>query len=109
MRRDPDGTDPQPVGTLSSRWFFFGADKTYLYGFCDNALGRVRRVDGQEQFLAQTGQSRHTASGHILGVWNGQFVTVYWGDSSRSLQVNLLSREGVETPVAVLELSLIHI
>ena len=103
MRRDPDGTDPQPVGTLSSYWFFFGADETYLYGFCDNALGRVRRADGQEQFLAQAGQSRYMACGHILGVWNGQFVTVYWGDSSRSLQVNLLSREGVETPVAVLE------
>lgn len=106
MRRDPDGTDPQPVGTLSSYWFFFGADETYLYGFCDNALGRVRRTDGQEQFLAQAEQSRYMASGHILGVWNGQFVTVYWGDSSRSLQVNLLSREGVETPVAVLESSI---
>ncbi|BFJ86090.1 hypothetical protein WMO24_06865 [Ruthenibacterium sp. CLA-JM-H11] len=103
MRRDADGMHPTPVASIGN-WNFFATDEHYLYGFCEEAYGRVDRTNGTETLLLHDGKSRYYVYGEILGVWNGQFVVIHWDENpTQGVNLSLLSPEGIETPLTQLD------
>ena len=104
VHRDADGMHPRPVSVIGD-WAFFGADKKYLYGFCDGSFGRVDRTTGTETLLLHDAQQLYRYCGTFLGVWNEQFViAVLDPDSAQTLRLDLLSTEGIQTTIARLDL-----
>ena len=101
-RRNADGTDPQPVATIATP-FIFGANEQFLYGFSNGDFVRISRQHGIETTLLFDGQDLYSSFGSILGVWDGQFVAIHWGEKpTQNISLNLLSIEGEQTPIATL-------
>ena len=96
---DENGQNRHTLSTISDNWTFTGADEQYLYGFCEDAFGRISLADGTETYLLRNARSAFWLWGKVAGVWNGQFVTVQWGDDTRvdAIEIGLLSPEGVYT------------
>ncbi|WP_367925863.1 hypothetical protein [uncultured Ruthenibacterium sp.] len=98
--RQADGTHPQTVGT-GGQWIFIGADEEFLYGFCNDAFGRVSRTDGTEVFLAHGAQADFCDFGRVLGVWNNRFVAVNWDPAqTQPVRICLLGKDGSVTQTA---------
>lgn len=96
---DAGGQNRRTLSAVSDGWDFFGIDKQYLYGFCEDAFGRISLADGTETYLLRNARSAFWLWGKVAGVWNGQFVTVQWGDDTRvdAIEIGLLSPEGAYT------------
>lgn len=96
---DENGQNRHTLSTISDNWTFTGADEQYLYGFCEDAFGRISLSDGTETYLLRNAREKFLFWGKIAGVWDGQFVTVQWGDDTRvdAIEIGLLSPEGAYT------------
>lgn len=96
---DENGQNHRTLSTISDNWTFTGADEQYLYGFCEDAFGRISLSDGTETYLLRNARGKFLFWGKIAGVWDGRFVTVHWGDATRAegVEIGLLSPEGVYT------------
>lgn len=96
---DAGGQNRRTLSAVSDGWDFFGIDEQYLYGFCEDAFGRISLADGTETYLLRNARSAFWLWGKVAGVWNGQFVTVQWGDDTRvdAIEIGLLSPEGAYT------------
>ena len=73
---DENGQNRHTLSTISDNWTFTGADEQYLYGFCEDAFGRISLSDGTETYLLRNAREKFLFWGKIAGVWDGQFVTV---------------------------------
>ncbi|MBS6865618.1 MAG: hypothetical protein KH196_07965 [Oscillospiraceae bacterium] len=96
---DAGGQNRRTLSAVSDSWTFIGADEQYLYGFCEDAFGRISLTDGTETYLLRNARSAFWQWGKVAGVWDGQFVTVHWGDAARveGVEIGLLSPEGAYT------------
>lgn len=96
---DENGQNRHTLSTISDNWTFTGADEQYLYGFCEDAFGRISLSDGTETYLLRNAREKFLFWGKIAGVWDGQFVTVHWGNDTRvdAIEIGLLSPEGAYT------------
>ena len=96
---DAGGQNRRTLSAVSDSWTFIGADEQYLYGFCEDAFGRISLTDGTETYLLRNARSAFWQWGKVAGVWDGQFVTVHWGDAARveGIEIGLLSPEGAYT------------
>ena len=96
---DAGGQNRRTLSAVSDGWDFFGIDEQYLYGFCEDAFGRISLADGTETYLLRNARSAFWLWGKVAGVWNGQFVTVQWGDDTRvdAIEIGLLSPVGAYT------------
>lgn len=100
---DENGQNRHTLSTISDNWTFTGADEQYLYGFCEDAFGRISLSDGTETYLLRNAREKFLFWGKIAGVWNGQFVTVHWGNDTRveDVEIGLLSPEGAYTLLGI--------
>ena len=96
---DENGQNRHTLSTISDNWTFTGADEQYLYGFCEDAFGRISLSDGTETYLLRNAREKFLFWGKLAGVWDGQFVTVHWGNDTRvdAIEIGLLSPEGAYT------------
>lgn len=100
---DENGQNRHTLSTISDNWTFTGADEQYLYGFCEDAFGRISLSDGTETYLLRNAREKFLFWGKIAGVWDGQFVTVHWGNDTRveDVEIGLLSPEGAYTLLGI--------